>query len=40
VVGAGGDGAAEVVGDTLIGRSGVGVVHFHGTTVLHELAES
>lgn len=36
---AGSDGLAEVVGDALVGRSGIGLVHVHGLTVLRELAE-
>jgi hypothetical protein len=40
VVGAGGDRTAQVVGDALVGRSGIGVVHLHGPTVPRELAET
>lgn len=40
VVGTGGDRTAQVVGDALVGRSGIGVVHLHGPTVPYELAET
>lgn len=39
LVGAGGDGLAQVVGHALVGRSGVGLVHLHESTVPRELAE-
>lgn len=40
VVGAGGDRPAQIVGDALVGRSRIGVVHLHGSTVPRELAET
>jgi hypothetical protein len=40
VVGASGDRTAQVVGDALVGRSGISVVHLHGPIVPRELAET
>ena len=40
VVGAGGDRPAQVVGDALVGRSRIGVVHLHDPTLPYELTET